>query len=107
MAIVDENVAVILRYTFQGQRCENVQWYGPSGAAFLTANAVNVAQAWWNDVKTVWRALVPNSSAFTFDSVLVKEFSPTGAFGTYAVPVAEVFGTRPPGTLGEIGRAHV
>ena len=85
----------------QGQEWENVQWYRPTGSAFLTADAVSVAEAYWNDVKTVWRAAVVVSPDLTFNSVFVSEEGETGAFGEFAVPPAESQGTRSGSGLGE------
>jgi hypothetical protein len=78
-----------------------VQWYRATGAAFLTASPTAVAEAWWNDVKTVWRALIVNSIHFDFRTVFVREDIKVGEYGEYGIPVAEQKGTRPTGTLGD------
>lgn len=101
MAITASQLMIIVRGTMQGQRWENVQWYRPTGSAFLTADAVSVAEAYWNDVKTVWRAATTVSPALTFDSVFVSEPGSTGAFGEFAVPPAESQGSRSGSGLGE------
>lgn len=97
--VVGGRIKISLRYVFFGQRCENVQWFRTDGAAFLTADAVAVGEAYWNDIKTAWRALIVTSPSFEFVEVAVEEESPTGAFGVYSVPLAERQGTRPAGSL--------
>lgn len=99
MAILSEHLKITVRGTISAQQWENVQWYKPGGAAFVTAEAAGVAQAYWNDVKSAWRALIVDSSVFTFQSILVSEPGDTGAFGEFPVPVGEQNGTRAIGSL--------
>jgi hypothetical protein len=93
-------IKITLRYQQAGQNCENVQWYTTDGAAFLTADMPGVLEAYWNDIKTAWRALIVTSSSFKFTELLGAEESPTGAFGSFPVPLAEQLGTRAAGSLG-------
>lgn len=86
---------IVIRGTILGQQFQNVCWYQTDGAAFLTADAVGVGEAFWNDIKTVWRAAMIETVALTTDSILVSEPGPTGAFGEFAIPVLERPGTRP------------
>lgn len=88
------HVKITIRGVFEGQRFENVQWYQTAGAAFLTADAVAVGEAYWNDIKTVWRALMATAGSLLTTSILVSEPGSTGAFGEYAIPSAEQQGTR-------------
>lgn len=97
--VVGGRVKISLRYTFFGQRCQNVQWYRTDGAAFLTASASGVLEAYWNDIKSAWRAMIVTSPSFEFNELALEEENPTGAFGTYAVPLAERQGTRALGSL--------
>ena len=86
---------VVIRGTILSQAFQNVCWFVTDGAAFLTADATGVGEAFWNDIKTVWRAAQydsPNGCVAT--SILVSEPGPTGAFGEYAIPVGEQVGTR-------------
>lgn len=54
-----------------------------------------LAQAWWNHVKGVYRALVSAGMTNYFRSVVAKDLSdPTGLFGEYGIPVNERSGTR-------------
>lgn len=91
-------IGVPLKITIKGQLIgqvfNNVAWYVTDGAAFLTADAVAVGQAFWNDIKTVWRAAQLPSTGLTTTSILVSEPGPTGAFGEYAIPPGEQQGTR-------------
>lgn len=101
MPITATRIEVAVRYTFLGQDCQNIQWFFPSGAALLTATATGLAEAYWNEVKTVWRALVPSSSAFTFNTVFLREDNGGLSYGEYAIPPAERDGTRDPTGLGD------
>lgn len=100
MAITGDRVEIKLRYTWLSQKCETVQSYTPGGAAFITANADAVGEAWWNNVKDPWRALVgPDVTVVTFDSVVVEEFNGSGGLGEFAIPAGERLGTRTGMTL--------
>lgn len=94
MAITAGVVRITLIGTVAGQVWNSVQYFSPGGAAWLTADAAAGAQAWWDNVKTVWRALVPAASTFTFTSVRFEEIGAGLAFGEYAIPVGESLGTR-------------
>lgn len=64
-----------------------------------TASAI--AEAWWNHVKGVYRAIVVTGSGRAFDSVILRELNaPTGAYAEFSVPAGEQDGTRPSGELG-------
>lgn len=94
MAITGSHLAIALRGLFQNQQVEIVQWFRPTGSAFLTADAVSVGEAFWNDIKTDWRALHNNNSADRTTSVFVSEPGTSGAFGEFSVPALEQQGTR-------------
>lgn len=85
---------IVIRGQWQGQVFNNICWYETDGAAFLTADAVGVGEAFWNDIKTVWRAAMATTAELTTTSILVSEPGPTGAFGEFAVPPDEQQGTR-------------
>lgn len=94
MAITAGIVKITLRGTITGQRWQVGRYFAPVGAAWLTADAVGGAQAWWDNVKAAWRASVPAASSATFESVLFEEVGAGLAFGEYAIPVSEQLGTR-------------
>lgn len=57
--------------------------------------AALVAQAYWNSIKGVWRAMYPNATVYSTTAVRVWDNDDSeGAFGEYAVPLAEQVGTR-------------
>lgn len=98
MALVDAHIALILRYTYLDQQCENVFMYFTEGAVFVGVNAVQVAQAWWDNVKGDIRALAPDSlSVNRFTSVVCRNLVDGGELGEYAIPEDEQAGTRPLG----------
>lgn len=60
-----------------------------------TPTADHYAQAWWNHVKTNYRALVGSSFGAVLMSVKVNELgNSVGEYGEYAIPLAEQTGTR-------------
>lgn len=98
MAVTGNLVALITRYLWLEQECENVAFYQPDGAAFATANMAAVAEAYWNDVKTLYRAVMPNDLSYgRFISVVGIEYNGLDGMGEYAVPDAEAVGTRAAG----------
>lgn len=94
MAITSGLVRVDLRYTFLAQRCETTSFWSPGGAAWLTANAAQGAEAWWNNCKDRWRALFPSDAGNVFDSVFFEEIGGGGEYGEFAIPTDERGGTR-------------
>lgn len=102
MPITGSFVSLTTRYIWLGQRCENVAWYSPGGIAFLTATAAGVAEAYWNNVKDRYRAMVDDRvPAPVFVSVLCKEYGGGGGLGEYGIPAGESAGTRA-GATGEL-----
>lgn len=100
-AITGDFLKITLRYTFMNQKCQTGSIWAPENRMVDTITAAHVGEAWWNHVKTSWRALIVNYGSFTFDSVIVEELGGNSNFGEYAIPPAEQLGTRAPGTLGE------
>lgn len=57
--------------------------------------AGNYAEAWWNHVKTAYRAMALATNTTAFSSVRVTELgNPTGEYGEFSVPTGERAGTR-------------
>jgi len=60
-----------------------------------TATPVNIAEAWWNHVKGVYRGLYAAGAGSMFESVFIRELdNPAGEYATFSVPVGERVGTR-------------
>lgn len=91
-------IGIPLKITIVGtvlsQAFNIVTWYTTDGAAFLTADPAQVGEAYWNDIKGVWRALMPNSAGMRTSLVRVAEAGSTGAYGEYAIPPGEQLGLR-------------
>lgn len=85
---------IVIRGQILSQQFNNVCWYLTDGAAFLTADATGIGEAFWNDIKTVWRAAMEGGSELTTTSILVSEPGPGGAFGEFPIPSAEQQGNR-------------
>lgn len=92
---------IVIRGRLVGQQFNNVCWFLTDGAAFLTADAVGVGEAFWNDIKATWRPAMAAVSSLQTESILVSEPGPTGAFGEFAVPTGERTGTRDATGLGD------
>ena len=102
MAIVGNRVDITLRYTYLGQKCQNKMSYTPGGAAFLTADMIQLLEAYWENIKTVFRAITStNSDVGTFDSILGEEFGLGNQYAEFPIPTAERVGTTRPGDDGE------
>ena len=102
MPITANIVRITLRYKFLGQNCQTAREFHPVGAAWLTADPLGAAEAWWNHVKAAWRALALTTSDISFESVLFEEIDGGGGgFAEFAVPTAERAGTRG-GGLGDL-----
>src|SRR5688572_25970304 len=71
------------------------------GAVFLTANAVDVGEAYWNHVSAEWRAIAPATGELIFRSVSVEEVGGSMSFGEFPIPLAEQTGLRSLSGLGE------
>lgn len=77
-----------------GDTFMNVWGYECTGT-FSGIDGASAAEAWWNDVKAVHRALVRNSSFFSYQSVLVREMNnPSGVLAEYNIPADEQHGSR-------------
>lgn len=102
MAITGAYTRISLRYTYLGQKCQNIAYYQNVGVAFLTATMAEVLEAYWNDVKAALRALTSTAVAVgTWDSILGEEIGGGGSYAEYAIPTAERPGTRGVGNDGE------
>lgn len=74
----------------------NVWQYQVAGS-FSGVDAAALGEAWWNHVKTTYRAVAATSYTTLFQEVLVRELNdPTGEYGSYAIPSGEASGTRTP-----------
>ena len=100
MAWTSNLIKVTLRYTLQNQQCQTTQHYRFGNEVTGSITAAHVGEAWWNDVKAAWRAMIINDPSFQFNSVLVEELTMGGQFGEFAIPAGERQGTRPLGSLG-------
>lgn len=95
MPLVDAHISLTLRYEYLSQLCENVFMYFTEGAVFIGVNAAQVAQAWWNDVSGVIRAMAPDDVAISrFTSVICRNLVSGGELGEYAIPLDQQAGTR-------------
>jgi hypothetical protein len=103
MALVDAHIGLILRFQALGQRCQSEMMYFTEGAVFVGVNAVQVANAWWNDMSPFIRALaLPDLTEARFESVICRNLVAGGELGEYAIPSGEQAGTRDTGTGGTL-----
>jgi hypothetical protein len=100
MTIVDDSlVEISLNMVSLGQQMAMVFQYQVNGIA-PSVTAVQIAEAWWNNVKVSTRALAQTGVfAAPFRTVLIRELNnPTGDYATYDIPPAEQAGTRSSGS---------
>lgn len=70
-------------------------WQYQTVTASVGASAAELGEAWWNHVKTAYRAIPTSDHGNAFELVRVRQLTGTGGlFGFYAVPVGERGGTR-------------
>lgn len=95
MAITEgTKLRISLYATFHGQQCMNVWYYNVTGT-FTGISAGAVGNAWWQRVKTDYRALVDVAFSNVFEKVLVTDVSEAlGEYGEYSIPTGERVGTR-------------
>lgn len=87
-------IRISLTQEIANQRLMNVWDYVVLELAGIPT-AGNYAEAWWNHVKTNYRAISPSAWGNAFLSVRVSELgNPEGEYGEYAIPTGERAGTR-------------
>lgn len=94
MAITATDIKISVRGKYLGQLVQVVQWYRPTGAAFLTADPEDVGEAFWNDIKTLWRLCMYPTVDNVTQSILVQEPGASGAYGEFPIPAGEQQGNR-------------
>lgn len=89
-----EIIEISLRQVWLGQEVMQVFQY-EVGSPPVPAESQHVGEAWWNHVKTAYRACCPTIAGEVFQSVLLKSLSfPQGDYGEFAIPTGERAGTR-------------
>lgn len=95
MPITASQIKVTYRYTMFGQHCENIQYWEPVGAAFLTATMLGVLEALWANIEGAWHEILPaNPDVGTFDSLLGEELGGGLSFAEFPIPSDEQTGDR-------------
>jgi hypothetical protein len=98
----NDEIKVAFRYTYLGQKCENVQTYLVGGVSSVLFTMDQVLEGLWNDYKARFRALGSTSTAVnTFDSLLGQQVGGSLQFAEFAIPSGERAGTRAAGDDGE------
>lgn len=93
-------VEISLRMIQSNQRIFNVYQYQVAELG-VVLDAKQQAEAWWNHVKSTYRALAQSGAGRSFDSVIIRELNnPTGDLAEYSISSAEGVGTRAAGSLG-------
>lgn len=95
MALSAAPMSLEIRYTYLNQACMNRYWFRPEGAVATTVTMAHIAEAFWNNVKSVVRAMGSTSTAVnTFDSVAGRQWDAGEAYGDFTIPSSEKAGTR-------------
>lgn len=89
------HIQVALEMSSQNQQQMNV-WYYTVGEIAVGVTAHNIAEAWWNHVKSAYRATaVATQTGFKFLSVTIRDDDdPAGDAATFAITAGEQAGTR-------------
>lgn len=95
MAIIPNSlIEVVLVQSQYNQQVLNVFQYLVADDPALPS-AVQIAEAWWNDIKTTYRALIAVGFGDAAFSVKLRELNNlAGDYGEYDIPLAERVGTR-------------
>lgn len=89
-----ELLEIVLNMLLGSQQTLNVWTYEVDGS-FADIDAVNVAEAWWNGVKTSYRGLASANAGSPFISVKIRELNnPVGDYAEWSIPSGEQAGTR-------------
>lgn len=87
-------IAINMRGYGGGMQFLNVYQYNVNSWP-LSVTAAQAAEAWWNHVKTTYRAIVPTTATDWFRTVRITELNnPVGDFAEWDVPIGEQAGTR-------------
>jgi len=87
-------IAISLIASQSAQQCYMVWTYNVL-EIIGTPTAAHYSEAWWNHVKTLYRALPVIAQGNVFLSVKTQELgNPTGEYGEYGIPIGEQVGTR-------------
>lgn len=103
MALTGDKLQIALEMRNWNQQCMNVWHYEVTGA-LTDVPAASIAEAWWNHVKTAYRAIatagIPEQR---FLMVHVRDAdNPVGEAVSWNIPIGEQSGTRTaPGTGGD------
>lgn len=95
MAISEGDIIEIsLRCLMQGQWSFNV-WQYQCTSPFASGTPADVGNAWWQNVKALYRAIATEEYAGLFRSVFVRNLSvDPQEYGEYTIPSGEQAGTR-------------
>lgn len=95
MAITDgSTIEIALQMVHLGQEMINAYQYDVAVNGSVVG-AADVAAAWWNVVKTAYRALSVTTDGEVFRTVRIADLSnPLGDFAQWDIPAAEQTGTR-------------
>lgn len=87
-------IEVSLRCLMQGQWSFNV-WQYECTSPFASGTPADVGNAWWQDVKALYRAVATEEYAGLFRSVFVRNLTADPQeYGEYTIPAGEQAGTR-------------
>lgn len=84
---------IALRGTFQGSKIQNV-FHFTNNIVTPDVSATTACEAFWNDIKTAWRAWTPTSPQLIWTELVCAVAGGGGQYGSYAIPGGEQQGTR-------------
>lgn len=91
---VDSKIEISLRQQMYNQQVINTFHYNVRIWP-VTVQAVDAAEAWWNDIKATYRAVIAVGFGDAAISVRLRELNnPTGDYAEYDIPAGERVGTR-------------
>lgn len=92
--IADHIYQLTVKQTWSGQAVYNVFTWRVDGS-WPGVEVEQFATAWWNHIKTQWRAMLCVEFGNVFEAVQYRDLSDeTGAYGEWPIPLGERVGTR-------------
>lgn len=87
--------------TILGETVANVWYLQVASIGAGGIDATNLAEGWWNHIKTSYRAVAVTNHTTAYQNILAEQCGTgTREFGVYPVPIAEQGGTRSNGSGG-------
>jgi hypothetical protein len=103
MAITDNSlIELVVKMRWNDIQIINA-WQYQVGVVPGNVEPVHIAEAYWNHIKTAYRATVPSTMPTPFQSIFIRELNnAAGDYAEFDIPAPEKTGTRNPPSQAEL-----